>query len=196
MYIEEIPSGVRTIVGVATSIGAFVDFFAQGPMNDAVRILSFADFERQFGGLDAAQRGQLRDPAVLPERRQRSVRGAHDIARRPRIAAGGGRNRDAWTRQRAAPSCSRPPQRVPAPGATTSALDVDFATTDPAKQFNLTVSQLGVVQGQTKVLKTETFRNLEIDPAKAERRREDRERHVAARSHSSAASAGTGSVRR
>ena len=53
VYIEEIPSGVRTIVGVATSIGAFVDFFAQGPMNDAVRILSFADFERQFGGLDA-----------------------------------------------------------------------------------------------------------------------------------------------
>src|SRR4026207_1602507 len=52
VYIEEIPSGVRTIVGVATSIGAFVDYFAQGPMNDAVRILSFADFERQFGGLD------------------------------------------------------------------------------------------------------------------------------------------------
>src|SRR5690349_18226125 len=53
VYIEEIPSGVRTIVGVATSIGAFVDFFAQGPMHDATRILSFADFERTFGGLDA-----------------------------------------------------------------------------------------------------------------------------------------------
>ena len=53
VYIEEIPSGVRTIVGVATSIGAFVDFFAQGPMNDATRVLSFADFERTFGGLAA-----------------------------------------------------------------------------------------------------------------------------------------------
>src|SRR6476619_67588 len=52
VYIEEIPSGVRTIVGVATSIGAFVDFFARGPMNQAVRVLSFADFERNFGGLD------------------------------------------------------------------------------------------------------------------------------------------------
>ena len=29
VYIEEIASGVRTIVGVATSIGAFVDFFAR-----------------------------------------------------------------------------------------------------------------------------------------------------------------------
>ena len=52
VYIEEIPSGVRTITGVATSIGAFVDFFAQGPMNEAVQLLSLADFERNFGGLD------------------------------------------------------------------------------------------------------------------------------------------------
>jgi Bacteriophage tail sheath protein len=52
VYIEEIPSGVRTIVGVATSIGPFVDCFPQGPMNKAVRILSRADFGGQFGGLD------------------------------------------------------------------------------------------------------------------------------------------------
>jgi phage tail sheath protein FI len=52
VYIEEIPSGVRTITGVATSIGAFVDFFAQGPMDEAVQLLSWADFENNFGGLD------------------------------------------------------------------------------------------------------------------------------------------------
>lgn len=52
VYIEEIPSGVQTIVGVATSIGAFVDCLPQGPMNKAVRIPSLADFGRQFRGLD------------------------------------------------------------------------------------------------------------------------------------------------
>ena len=52
VYIEEIPSGVRTISGVATSIAAFVDFFARGPMNQAVRIFNMGDFEREFGGLD------------------------------------------------------------------------------------------------------------------------------------------------
>ena len=52
VYIEEIPSGVRTIVGVATSIAAFVDFFPHGPLVEAVQIFSFADFEREFGGLD------------------------------------------------------------------------------------------------------------------------------------------------
>ena len=53
VYIEEIPSGVHTITGVSTSDTAFVDFFARGPVDTAVRCTSFADFERQFGGLDS-----------------------------------------------------------------------------------------------------------------------------------------------
>ena len=51
VYIEEVPSGVRTIVGVATSITAFVGRALRGPVNEPVRIQSFADFERAFGGL-------------------------------------------------------------------------------------------------------------------------------------------------
>ena len=65
VYIEEIPSGVRTITGVSTSDTAFVDFFGRGLVNQAVRITSFGDFERVFGGLDTPQRSQLRHPAVL-----------------------------------------------------------------------------------------------------------------------------------
>ena len=51
VYVEEIPSGVRAIAGVSTSDTAFADFFARGPIDKAVRITGFADFERQFGGL-------------------------------------------------------------------------------------------------------------------------------------------------
>ncbi|HWQ68347.1 MAG TPA: phage tail sheath C-terminal domain-containing protein [Patescibacteria group bacterium] len=51
VYIEEIPSGVRTITGVATSITAFIGRALRGPTNDAVAINSFGDFERIFGGL-------------------------------------------------------------------------------------------------------------------------------------------------
>ena len=51
VYIEEIPSGVRTITGVATSITAFIGCALRGPVNEAVTINSFADFERRFGGL-------------------------------------------------------------------------------------------------------------------------------------------------
>jgi phage tail sheath protein FI len=53
VYIQEIPSGVRTISGVATSITAFTGWAKQGPTTQAQLILSWSDFERQFGGLDA-----------------------------------------------------------------------------------------------------------------------------------------------
>lgn len=51
VYVEEIPSGVRTISGVATSITAFVGRAARGPTNQALTINSFGDFETRFGGL-------------------------------------------------------------------------------------------------------------------------------------------------
>ena len=46
VYIEEIPSGVRTITGVPTSIAAFVGSAQRGPVNKATFITSFADYER------------------------------------------------------------------------------------------------------------------------------------------------------
>ena len=51
VYVEEIPSGVRTITGVATSITAFLGRAIRGHVNTATTITSYADFERTFGGL-------------------------------------------------------------------------------------------------------------------------------------------------
>ncbi len=51
VYIEEVPSGIRTIVGVATSITVFIGSAKQGFTDKAVRIQNFGDFERQFGDL-------------------------------------------------------------------------------------------------------------------------------------------------
>ena len=56
VYIEELPSGVHTITGVATSIAAFVGWAPQGPTDEATLIFSWADYERQFGGLDPRSR--------------------------------------------------------------------------------------------------------------------------------------------
>ena len=53
IYVEEIPSGVRPVAGASTSETAFVDFFRKGPVDQPVRLTSFGDFEREFGGLDA-----------------------------------------------------------------------------------------------------------------------------------------------
>lgn len=53
VYIEELPSGVHTITGVATSIAAFVGWADQGPVNQATLVQSWSDFANQFGGLDS-----------------------------------------------------------------------------------------------------------------------------------------------
>jgi len=51
VYIEELPSGVRTITGVPTSIAAFVGSARRGPVDEPRRITSWADFQRTYGGL-------------------------------------------------------------------------------------------------------------------------------------------------
>jgi uncharacterized protein len=51
VYLEEIPSGVRTITGVATSITAFIGRALRGPVNEPKMINSFGEYERTFGGL-------------------------------------------------------------------------------------------------------------------------------------------------
>jgi len=53
VYIEEIPSAVHTITGVATSIAAFVGWAAEGPTTKATLVQSWSDFESVFGGLDS-----------------------------------------------------------------------------------------------------------------------------------------------
>ena len=52
VYIQEIPSAVHTITGVATSIAAFVGWAPAGPTDRATLVQSWSDFDNQFGGLD------------------------------------------------------------------------------------------------------------------------------------------------
>jgi phage tail sheath protein FI len=51
VYIDEVPTCVKTIPGVDTSTAAFVGCTSKGPVNEPVTIGSFANFERIFGGL-------------------------------------------------------------------------------------------------------------------------------------------------
>jgi phage tail sheath protein FI len=51
VYIEEIPSSVRTIVGVSTSVTAFIGRALKGPDNKPTLIHNFGEFESKFGGL-------------------------------------------------------------------------------------------------------------------------------------------------
>jgi phage tail sheath protein FI len=52
MHIEELPSAVHTITGVATSIAAFVGWAPMGSVTEATLVQSWSDFQNQFGGLN------------------------------------------------------------------------------------------------------------------------------------------------
>ncbi|MFD7258443.1 phage tail sheath family protein [Streptomyces sp. NPDC059874] len=49
VYVQEVPSSVRTIVGVSTSTGFFLGAAARGPIGIPVLCLSWLDFTRVFG---------------------------------------------------------------------------------------------------------------------------------------------------
>jgi phage tail sheath protein FI len=51
VYVEEIFSSVRTITPVTTATTAFVGHTCSGPPDRPIRVKSFAEFERHFGGL-------------------------------------------------------------------------------------------------------------------------------------------------
>ena len=51
VYIQEVPSGARAIVGVPTAVAAFVGRAAQGQVDEPRVLNNWGDFERQLGGL-------------------------------------------------------------------------------------------------------------------------------------------------
>src|SRR5918996_3427888 len=148
VYIEEVPSSVRTIVGVATSVAAFIDYFARGPMNRAIQIFSFADFEREMGGLDALSEASY---AI----QQFFLNGGSEawVIRVGQTPAGGPPSFDT-AQIDLVDELSVSSLRVTAgrlikgvavddPGTWGNfvRVDVDYDTTDPATLFNLTVSE-------------------------------------------------------
>ena len=57
VYVQEVPSGVRTIVGVSTSVAIFLGTAKKGPIFKPVRCLNYTSFVDRFG--DDASAGQL-----------------------------------------------------------------------------------------------------------------------------------------
>lgn len=51
VYIEEVPTGVRPVTAVDTSVAAFVGWAPRGPVDRAQRIVNWQEFVLHFGGL-------------------------------------------------------------------------------------------------------------------------------------------------
>ncbi|MCA8978333.1 MAG: phage tail sheath family protein [Planctomycetes bacterium] len=166
VYIEEIPSGVRAITGVATSITAFVGSFPRGPLDEAVRIFSFGDFERIYGGLAASSHASYAIQQFFLNGGSQAyvVRVGHDgsTGTAPAVAA------------------VDVPDALATVAFTVSAanagawgnrlrVEVDYNTTAPMGTFNMTVAEVTTVNGREQVVAVETFRNLAMNASLAER---------------------------
>ncbi len=156
VYIEEVPSEVRTITGVATSITAFIGRALRGPVDDPIHVQSFAEFTRNFGGLwresplgYAVQHYFLNGgtDALI-------VRVVDDTSGTPAASA-----TVALAPETVGPSLSL---EAANPGLWGNNLEVvvDYETSDPTgtELFNLTLRE--VVAGQP--VAVETFRNLSV----------------------------------
>jgi phage tail sheath protein FI len=164
VYIEEVPSGVRTLVGVSTSVAAFVDRFARGLVETPVRLFGMADFEREFGGLESASAASygirqffLNGGAEAQVVRVRVPGGTGAEA----VLSGGGED---LARVRAGRRVGRVSVEDPGAWGNGLRIEVDHATTDPDALFNLVVSEVGEEGGRMQVRRTETFRNLTMEP--------------------------------
>lgn len=150
VYIQEVSSGVKTITGVATSITAFLGRATKGPMNTAVRCLSYADFIRNFGGAPT-------ESELALSVKQFYDNGGSDcyivrLARNARKAAVQLENYDGTAVLVAAAKA----EGVWGNGLR---LEVDYDTTAPGDTFNLVVTQ----EEEGDVVATESFTNLSMD---------------------------------
>jgi phage tail sheath protein FI len=157
IYIEEVPSGVRTITGVATSIAAFVGWTAKGPTDTAVLVRNWLDFQSQFGGLSRSSGS----PDYLGYAVNHFFSNGGQSAYIVRLIAG-----DCATACAAANNAAKLSLEARNPGAWGNSLRVSVTvSSEDANRFTLEVKQdLG--NGNTRVL--ETFFNLTFsstDPA-------------------------------
>jgi phage tail sheath protein FI len=166
VYVEEVPSGVRTITSVGTSITAFVDFFRQGPMDRAVEIFGMADFERIFGGLDdRSEAGYAIAQFFLNGGSSALVVrcASEDLVSVPNVLL---RTASVTIGEMGAPAT--PALRISAASAgvwgNTLRAEIDHRTADPRTLFNLSVTRYASDQPGAAVLGQERFLNLSVDP--------------------------------
>jgi uncharacterized protein len=176
VYIQEVSSGVRTITGVATSIGAFVDAFPRGLLNEAVQCLGFADFEREFGGIDVNspasygikqffQNGGGEAWVVRVATLTDATPANNAIEARALVTAqpaGGG---DGMFRVLAGRRIRGEIATNPGAWGNNVAVEIDYETSLPTSTFNLVVTETVIENGRARVARAETFRNLTMDPA-------------------------------
>ena len=157
VYIEEVPSGVRTIAAVGTAVTAFVGYTPKGPVGEARTVFNFGEYERVYGGLH-------RDSELGYALRQFFGGGGSEAVI---VRVADGAVRSGFSLAAGPPETGSESLRVRALSAGDWAnhlqVSVDYDTSSPGSYFNLTVEEFvrrgaDVVPGRP----AEVHRNLSM----------------------------------
>ena len=165
VYIEERPSGVRTITGVSTSVTAFVGACSFGDVNRPVRVTSIAEFQRRFGPPVSAA-----EPLGHMVGHYFINGGSEAIIVR---VTGAGAAPATATLQEATPAdtlilaAASPGTWANPVGSSGLTAVVDHATANPNDSFNLTLRLRSVnpATGNVELTAEERFENVSMSPA-------------------------------
>jgi len=151
VYIEELPSQVRTVTGVATSITAFIGRAKKGPLDEPTLVQSIADFNRKFGGL-------WDNSTMSYAVQQYFLHGGRD-ALIVRVINGGAKATISLPTDTGTLILEAANE---GDWGETLRVAVDYDTKDTATLFNLTIQELSEA-GSSEVISTETLRNLSMN---------------------------------
>jgi phage tail sheath protein FI len=158
VYIQEVPSGVRTITGVSTSVTAFVGTAGDGPMFVPTTVLNFTDYTRVFS---ASTKGEMTDQV-----RQFFLNGGSQAVI-VRAAQGALASHVTLKRASGADVLKLTAKNLGKSGDFLRA-QIDYDTPFPERTFNLTVYRESLDGNQTGTAQaSETFSNVSIDPTDA-----------------------------
>lgn len=160
VYIQEIPSGVRTITSVATSIGAFVDFFPKGPMNEAVQIFGMSDFTRIYGGLDDRSEASYAISQFFLNGGSEAYVVRVTNSATPAVAAAVSAQEEGATANVLNITAANEGE-----WGNNLRVDIDHDTADPTALFNMTVTLYDGNGARARPLVAEKFLNLSVDSA-------------------------------
>ena len=156
VYVQEVPSGVRTITGVSTSVAAFVGMVNRGPLGLPVRILSFADYERRFGNDTSASE-------MTDQVRQFFLNGGQQ-AFIMRIAQGASSAAVTLKNESGAEVLVVAAKDAGTVGDAIR-IEIDYDTSSPESSFNLTAYRLiSDGQGGTERVEEEVHSELSMNP--------------------------------
>jgi uncharacterized protein len=160
VYVQEVPSGARTITGVSTSIAAFVGMSSRGPKNLPTRVLGFLEYTRVFG--DLTSQGEMSDQV-----RQFFTNGGQQAFV---VRIGDDNLLEATATLVGINNTTNLILKAISAGEDGNELrvSVDYSTDSSERTFNLTVfREVLDASGNPTRPTTETFRNLSMNPADA-----------------------------